>query len=433
MNVNSVGPNPGASQFVGGSTLPANPESRSTFLKNSGGSEGLYICITDGSWVLVEAGTGAGTVQSVSVVSANGQSGSVANPTTTPAITLNNPTALACTQSLAVGAVGGATGSVLFKGVTSGTVTVKPADAAGTWSLTLPTNDGDSGQYLQTNGSGVSSWQTVTAGITNSAGANTVPKSDGTNLVASQISDDGTTVALNRQTIGVGQTTTGVTDLLINPTTKASGNLIDAQVNSVSKFSIDFSGRVFVLSGTVSAPGVNIGGIAGLYNSGAGFLDVALSGTRVYALGNNGFYLLSNSVPIFFGASFDTTISRNAAGILQIGTTAANASGSLLATNGTFSGTLASNGNLSIATAKLLSIASGTNQRAGNATLVAGTVTVSNATVTANTIVMLTRKTTGGTIGTAITYTVSAGASFTINSDNPLDTSSFSYFLVEVP
>lgn len=86
-----------------------------------------------------------------------------------------------------------------------------------------------------------------------------------------------------------------------------------------------------------------------------------------------------------------------------------------------------------LATAKTLSVASGTNQRAGNATLIAGTVTVNNTTVTANTIVILTRKTSGGTIGTAITYTVSAGASFTITSDNILDTSTFSYLLIEVP
>lgn len=32
------------------------------------------------------------------------------------------------------------------------------------YTLTLPTNDGDSGQYLQTNGSGVLSWQTVSGG-----------------------------------------------------------------------------------------------------------------------------------------------------------------------------------------------------------------------------------------------------------------------------
>lgn len=86
-----------------------------------------------------------------------------------------------------------------------------------------------------------------------------------------------------------------------------------------------------------------------------------------------------------------------------------------------------------IATAKALAFASGTNQRAGNATLVAGTVTVANTTVTANTVVMLTRKTSGGTIGTAITYTISAATSFTITSDNILDTSTFSYMLLEVP
>jgi hypothetical protein len=81
---------------------------------------------------------------------------------------------------------------------------------------------------------------------------------------------------------------------------------------------------------------------------------------------------------------------------------------------------------------KFLNIKSGSNQRAGNATLVSGTVTVSNTTVTANTIVVLTRKTSSGTIGTAITYTVSAGTSFTITSDNVLDTSTFSYLLIEV-
>lgn len=80
-----------------------------------------------------------------------------------------------------------------------------------------------------------------------------------------------------------------------------------------------------------------------------------------------------------------------------------------------------------------LSIVSGTNQRAGNATLTGGTVTVNNTTVTANSILMLTRKTSGGTIGTAITYTTSAATSFTINSDNILDTSTFSYIIVDVP
>lgn len=40
------------------------------------------------------------------------------------------------------------------------------------------------------------SYLPATFGVTNSAGANVVPKSDGTNLVASQITDDGTTVSI---------------------------------------------------------------------------------------------------------------------------------------------------------------------------------------------------------------------------------------------
>lgn len=89
-------------------------------------------------------------------------------------------------------------------------------------------------------------------------------------------------------------------------------------------------------------------------------------------------------------------------------------------------------GNLVVAVAgKGLQLKSGTGARAGNATLVAGTVTVTNTTVTANTIVYLTRKTAGGTIGN-LSYTLSAGASFTINSDSASDTSVISYILIEL-
>lgn len=104
------------------------------------------------------------------------------------------------------------------------------------------------------------------------------------------------------------------------------------------------------------------------------------------------------------------------------------------ATSATFASTgVTFPGNITQSAGSVYSVASGTNRRAGNATLVGGTITVSNTTVTANTIVMLTRKTSGGTIGTAITYTLSAGTSFTITSDSALDTSTFSYFLIENP
>lgn len=67
---------------------------------------------------------------------------------------------------------------------------------------------------------------------------------------------------------------------------------------------------------------------------------------------------------------------------------------------------------------------------AADATLVAGTVTVANTTVTANTKVLLSRKTIGGTTGD-LSYTVSAGVGFTINSSSATDTSTVSYMLAE--
>ena len=51
--------------------------------------------------------------------------------------------------------------------------------------------------------------------------------------------------------VSAGLSTTAITDLLINPTTKVSGNLFDAQVGSVSKFSVSNTGNL-VLAGTLN-------------------------------------------------------------------------------------------------------------------------------------------------------------------------------------
>lgn len=175
---------------------------------------------------------------------------------------------------------------------------------------------------------------------------------------------------------------------------------------------VTVSGTSILNAGYFGSAAVNSGA---MYISSAPLIGVSSGATLAWS---------STSNPNNVG---DVNISRNSAGVLQLGTTAANALGSLKLVD------LTGTGNVIFATAgKGVQYQSGTGARAGNATLVAGTVTVTNTTVTANTIVTLTRKTSGGTIGTAITYTLSAGASFTINSDNPLDTSTFSYVLDEV-
>lgn len=52
-----IGPQPGASQTVGGSTLPSSPTFRQVFMT----PDGLYICLTAGTWSLLDSAD-AGTV-----------------------------------------------------------------------------------------------------------------------------------------------------------------------------------------------------------------------------------------------------------------------------------------------------------------------------------------------------------------------------------
>ncbi len=82
--------------------------------------------------------------------------------------------AITGTQSVQIGVAGSATGTLLMTGTTSGIVTIKTADAAGTWTMTLPTTDGDSGQFLQTNGSGVTTWASASASSAIEIGVTTI-------------------------------------------------------------------------------------------------------------------------------------------------------------------------------------------------------------------------------------------------------------------
>lgn len=64
-------------------------------------------------------------------------------------------TGTATASTLALGVAGATTGTITLAGTTSGVVTIQAAAAAGAYSLTLPPDDGDAGEQLQTDGSGV--------------------------------------------------------------------------------------------------------------------------------------------------------------------------------------------------------------------------------------------------------------------------------------
>ena len=148
-------------------------------------------------------------------------------------------------------------------------------------------------------------------------------------------------------------------------------SLTTAQINTLASASALPVGSILVDSttdridarlsrGTVelidSAGGQTIGGSLALTNLFVG----GSSGPQIN--NNSGIVRIQNnagnaSAPIGIGS--DLTLSRNASGVLQVGTTAANASGSLLLTNLTASGTINANGGIVMPTSGGYIIGSG--------------------------------------------------------------------------
>lgn len=93
-------------------------------------------------------------------------------------------------------------------GTSTGTNTGDQTISDATISLTdITTNDASTSRHgflkkLDNNAAhfmnGQGAWATPSGGITNGAGSNVIPKSDGTNLIASGLSDDGTSATLSR-------------------------------------------------------------------------------------------------------------------------------------------------------------------------------------------------------------------------------------------
>lgn len=129
-------------------------------------------------------------------------------------------------------------------------------------------------------------------------------------------------------------------------------------------------------------------------------------------------------------AATDTNLYRDSAGVLKTDSfLSLGGSGQASAGFTVFSGAAKA---LQIGSAGGgLSVKEGTNGRLGVATLVAGTVTIPASNVTATTRIFLSRVSgTAANFGN-LTYTISAGTSFTINSTNAADTSVVNYMLVE--
>lgn len=147
----------------------------------------------------------------------------------------------------------------------------------------------------------LSNWATTDAPLVQFGGATSSFPALKRNATALDVklADDSALAPLNTgsQTINVGATTSAATDFLINPTTKASGNLIDAQVNGSSKFSVSASavtattsfqaasgGSVFWASSTTLQAPAN-GKLFATNSNGNGFQSLVLGATAPSTIG----------------------------------------------------------------------------------------------------------------------------------------------------
>ncbi|MBL7716422.1 MAG: tail fiber domain-containing protein [Bdellovibrionales bacterium] len=140
--------------------------------------------------------------------------------------------ALSATTSLTSGTNGGTGGTLVLNGSTSGALTLDVPASITSYSFTWPSAAPVSPTTMYLRGDG--SWTAPPTGITNGAGANVITKSDGTNLVASGLTDDGTnlTIARNTSVSGTNTFTVGTGAATFGGTLNANGSIAStAQLN----------------------------------------------------------------------------------------------------------------------------------------------------------------------------------------------------------
>jgi hypothetical protein len=259
-----------------------------------------------------------------------------------------------------------------------------------------------------------SAWVNL-GGITNTAAANELSKSNGTNLVPSGLF----TLSASTLTPTVGN------NLTIRGFAPASGNGGNVELAATNAFigGGGNGGSLSLASGIGDGAGV---GAAIYINPGN---DVIFLGTQ----GETGTGSIAIQVPpggasgndgssISFTAADAYSVSGNGnGGDITLTSGARRAAGSGVDGDITIE-TLNGNGTLKLN--------DGANEQMGLSTLVGGTVVVNNTKVTANSRIFLTHRTTGGTIG-ILTYTIVAGTSFTITSSSGTDTSTVNWLIIE--
>lgn len=343
-------------------------------IDTNGGWVELYSKGDGGLWKVFDDfqhGVPSGTVSTVSVVTANGFSGTVANPTTTPAITI------------IAGAIAPTSVNGLTITTTTGTFTLTNGKTlsvsntltfTGTDGSTIACGAGGTVAYLGTT-------QTFTAQQTfsNSGGIKVGGASSGVlTLIAANSATNRTLTAPNA---------TG-TIAVLGPQTFTGNQTFSATAT--------FNGTTTFNSTVV------FGGTGGIQVTGPStFVAASTADVPLTAQGVSG---QTGSLQVWINDAGSTLASVTAAGDIQTNIAGAG-----------------------------YYCKQGTNATFGQATLVGGTVVVNTTKVTANTAIFPTLHTLGGiAVPAAVEPTARvAGTSFTLTSANVLDTSTYDWFFVE--
>jgi hypothetical protein len=133
------------------------------------------------------------------------------------------------TNFISLGVASSASGGVIFKNATNAnTITMNAGTTSASWVFTLPTTDGNSGEFLQTNGSGVTTWATVTA---TPAGADTQVQYNNAGAFGAE---SAFTYDQTTNTLGLGVASTSYGILLFRNDTNADTVSIQAGVTTGS-------------------------------------------------------------------------------------------------------------------------------------------------------------------------------------------------------
>lgn len=279
----------------------------STSAQSIVGGTGISVATSSGTTTITNTSpSSGGTVTSVSVVTANGLSGTVANPTTTPAITLTLGANAVANSQLAEMATNTIKGNNTGVTANAADLTVAQVNAilpVFTSSLNglAPLSGGGTTNYLRADGSwvappGATSGTVTSVGV--SGGTTGLTTSGGPITASGTITLAGTLAIASG---GTGNTSATAAFNALSPMTTAGDIIIGGVSGAGTRLAIGTSGQILTVSGgapTWAAAGagtvtsVNVsGGTTGLTTSGGpitGSGTITLAGTLAVANGGTG-------------------------------------------------------------------------------------------------------------------------------------------------